>query len=266
MNGVPLVDIVRHHRTAIRDTRAYQKDTAELYQLENQLATGYVQGKTAEIERQIKILKDHIARNPVKPLMDGGLMPTIVEDVAAEEDIYSFKSRFTRKVEGFTNKLNPTVVDIGRTLYMTHDTKLYRGLSYVTQLSDFVARYTLYQHLVSKKNPLSSADAIQEASDSFVNYDIPMHQTVQYLDDMGIMMFTKYFLRIQRVLLKLAREHPTRVIGMMLLDDYFNIAPLVTESSVLNHLFNNPFQAGALNYPAVIDETLLLNAGLSLLK
>jgi len=47
-----------------------------------------------------------------------------------------------------------------------------------------------------KDNPLSEADAIQQASDDFVNYDIPMHRGMQYLDDMGIFMFSKYYLRI----------------------------------------------------------------------
>jgi hypothetical protein len=266
MNGVPFKDIVKHHRIAIKGAMAYQKDSDELASLKAQLDTGYTQGNAAEIKRQIIRLEDSLARNPVKGLIDAGLMPTIVEDVSTEEDIYSYKSKFTRTLDKYTSKLNSKVLDAGKTVYMTHDTKLYKSLSHVTQLSDFVARYTLYQHLTTKQDPLTAEEAVQESADSFVNYDIPMHRITQYMDDMGIMMFTKYFLRIQRVLLKLAREHPARVLGMVSLNSYFDLMPLVTESSALAHLGNNPLSTGAFGFPGALDELATVNAGLELFK
>ncbi len=39
-----------------------------------------------------------------------------------------------------------------------------------------MARYTLYQHLINKKTePMSHEDAVFEASESFVNYDMVSH-------------------------------------------------------------------------------------------
>lgn len=266
MNGVPFVEIVKTHRIAMKGALDYQRDQEDLFRLKEKLATKQTNGQEAEIEHQIKRLEDSIARNPVRELIEAGLMPSIVEDVAAEEDIYSYKTELVRKAEGLTKGWNPKVVAAGRVVYMAHDTKLYQWLNHTTQLSDFVARYTLYQHLTTKKNALSKADAIQQASDSFINYDIPAHRTMQYLDDMGILMFTKYFLRIQKVLLKLVREHPTRVFGMMIFDHYVNLLPLVTESSALAHLGNNPFHAGAFQFPTVLDDLATVHAGLQLFK
>jgi hypothetical protein len=267
MEGVSLKDILQHHLVALRGATAYQRDTARLAELETLMSVGYTQGMSQSMQDEIVRLKDAIDRNPVKELIDAGLMPTIVEDVASEEDIYSYKSALARKTEKFTNRLNPSVVAAGRFVYMTRDTKLYQGLSRITQLSDFVARYTLYQHLLNRSNePLSKADAVQEASDAFVNYDIPMHRGMQYTDDMGITMFTKYFLRIQRVLLKLARENPARVLGTLALNNYMDLGSIVLDSSFTHKIGNNPLNMGAFIYPGALDELATVKAAMALVK
>lgn len=228
---------------------------------------GYSANDEQKIRDEIVRLKDSLARNPVRELIDAGLMPTIVEDVAAEEDIYSYKSALARKTERFTEKLNPNILAAGRFVYMSHDTKMYQSLSRITQLSDFVARYTLYQHLTTRSNnPLSQADAIQEASDAFVNYDIPMHRGIQFTDDMGFTPFTKYFLRIQRVLLKLARENPARVLMALGLNSYMDLGPIVLDSSITQRLGNNPLRSGAFQFPGALDELATVNAAMALIK
>lgn len=265
--GVPVMEGLRHHLVALKGATSYQQDSNRLAQLETLLEVGYSQNNDKEIRDEIVRLKDSLARNPVRELIEAGLMPTIVEDIAAEENIYSYKSALARKTERFTNRLNPAVKAAGRFVYMTHDTKMYQSLHRITQLSDFVARYTLYQHLISRNNnPLSKADAIQEASEAFVNYDVPMHRGIQFTDDMGITPFTKYFLRIQRVLLKLARENPARVLGAIALNSYMDLGPIVLDSSFTHHIGNNPLNLGALQFPGALDELATVNAGMALIK
>lgn len=265
--GVPVMEGLRHHLVALKGATSYQQDSNRLAQLETLLEVGYSQNNDKEIRDEIVRLKDSLRRNPVRELIEAGLMPTIVEDIAAEENIYSYKSALARKTERFTNRLNPAVKAAGRFVYMTHDTKMYQSLHRITQLSDFVARYTLYQHLISRNNnPLSKADAIQEASEAFVNYDVPMHRGIQFTDDMGITPFTKYFLRIQRVLLKLARENPARVLGAIALNSYMDLGPIVLDSSFTHHIGNNPLNLGALQFPGALDELATVNAGMALIK
>jgi len=267
LSGVPIVDIVRSHLTAMKGVTAYQSDSDELFELETRLTMKDGKGNEAEMRREIIRLKDAIARNPVKELIDAGLMPTIVEDLAADEDIYSYKTGLARATQRFTDRINPKVKDIGKNLYMTHDTKVYQFLSKTTQMSDFVARYTLYQHLINRKNdPLNKDKAVQEASDAFVNYDIPMHRMLQYTDDMGFTPFTKYFLRIQRILLKTMRENPARVLSAILLNHFMELGPIVLDGSFTSHLGNNPFRWGALGYPGVLDDPATMKAALSVFR
>jgi hypothetical protein len=267
MQGVPMREMVHHHLVALRGATAYQADSDELRRLRTLLDSGFTQGKVAEIRREIVRLEDALARNLVGKLIEAGLMPTIVEDVAAEENIYSYKSQLARKVEGVTDKLPGFVSEAGRTVYMAHDTKLYQALSRATQLSDFVARYALYQHLVSRQdNPLDPKVAIQEASDSFVNYDVPAHRKIQWANDMGLLMFTKYFLRIQKVLHKVSQDSPLRYYSVLALNNFLALGPIVLESLWLAKLGNNPLRPGALAYPGTLDDLATISTAMKLLK
>lgn len=268
IHGVSPLEMIRHHRVAFKAARAYQADKSKLFQLRQKIDLGLL---SPEQERkalaEITKLEDAIARNPVMPLIDAGLMPTIVEDVGADDDIYSYKSQLARKLSKYEDKVHPMVSHAARGVYMAHDTTAYKFLSEVTQLSDFVARYTLYQHLTTKKNnPLSHEAAVREASESFINYDVPMHKSMQYFDDMGIIPFMKYTLRIQRVLVRLTREHPARVLSAILLNNMFDALPLVTDSGMLGRIGNNPLQWGAFKYPTVLDDLATVNSALTLMK
>lgn len=263
--GVPFKDMLHYHQVAIQGALAYQNDSKRLAELETLVRTGMKSDD--ETRREIVQLKDKIDRNPVKPLIEEGLMTSIVEDVAAQDDPFSYKTEFARKMENYTSRINPKVMDAAKFIYMGKDSWMYQNLSRVTQLSDFVARYTLYQHAINRaENPMSHKAAIQEASDAFVNYDIPMYKGLQYSDDMGITMFTKYFLRIQKVLLKTMRENPARVMTMILLNKYMSLGPIVLESSFVHHIGNNPFHLGALDYVGSLGDLATAHTALALVK
>jgi len=268
MSGVSLTDMLRNHLVALKGVTAYQKDITELERLKVLRDTGYTQGKGAQIDREILLLKDSIVRNPVGKLIAGGLMPTIVEDVDPEDDLYSYKSAATRKFQAFTGELNPAIVNVAKYVYIAHDTPLYQGLRHVTQLSDFVARYTLYQHLVNKaEGKLNHEEAIQEASDAFVNYDIPMHRAIQYSDDMGLTLFTKYFLRIQKVLAKTVKDNPARVLTGIILARYLSLGPTVLEeSSMWTKIGNNPLHNGAFKFFQTVDELTTISSVASIFQ
>jgi hypothetical protein len=253
--GVPLTDMARYHRIAVKGVSNYRADSAELIELETKLAAGIITTSRREMEAEITRLQAALDHNPVKELIDAGLMPSIVEDISPDDDMYSYKSRLANYVGEHTTKVNKGVLTAARTVYMAKDTKMYKALRHATQLSDFVARYALYAHVTTRKdNPLSKEDAVQLASDSFVNYDLPSHRKLQYMNDMGFVQFTKYYLRIQKVIANLYAENPGRALALLATDAFFSQAPMLTDSGFTHRLGNNPFTLGALNYPGVLDE------------
>jgi hypothetical protein len=259
--GVPLKDILRHHRVAMKGALAYRKESEQLERINLQLNTGYLPTATqADLQRQKIILEDSLARNPVRELIDAGMMPTIVEDVAADDDKYSFKGRFTRKVNEFVDQLNPHVVNTAKTLIIAHDTPLYKAMSYGTQLSDFVARYTLYMHMVEdKKNTKTKDEMLQLVSDAFINYDVPSHRLLQYANDTGLIFFSKYYLRIQKVIAHLYKENPGRALMLLTTSHFFDAVPTLMDSAAI-HRVGNPFSTGAVKYVTTLDEMATINS------
>ena len=134
-----------------------------------------VPASLTDIDNEIAMLEDAINRNPIKNLIDAGLNPAIVEDLEGNVDPYSFRSMTVNKLEDMTKEWNPTVKKVGKAIYMAHDTPHYKLLSELNRWSDFVARYTLYQHLTKKEeDPSTHEDAVMAANDVFVNYDMAM--------------------------------------------------------------------------------------------
>ncbi|QWY17815.1 hypothetical protein [Pseudomonas phage vB_Pae-PA152] len=254
-SGVGIADAVRAHATGIKGALQYRADNKRLIQLVQAKEIGYVPEGVASIDDEIVVLRDRIARNPIKPLIDAGLMPTIVEDVEADDSQYSYKSLLQQKTERVTSKLPKLVRDAAKFVYVAHDTSMYKFLSQTTQLSDLVARYTLYEHLINRsRDPLSKADALKQAEESFVNYDIPSHRMVQYLNDTGLLMFTKYYLRIQKVIARLVKEKPARGLALVVANHFVSGLQSVMDSSWINRIGHNPFQSGPFTFPSSLSE------------
>jgi hypothetical protein len=254
VEGVSIKDIISSHAVAIKGAMDYRKDAKRVQQLRQALEIGYV-SNSAAMQNELVQAQDRMARNPIKPLIDAGLMPTIVEDVEADDSQYSYKSRLQKSVEKYTVRVPKSLRELGKQVYMTHDTSVYKFLSQTTQLSDLVARYALHQHLINRKrDPLSNADALAQAEEAFVNYDLPSHRSIQFMNDMGLVMFTKYYMRIQKVIARLVKQKPARVLGMVAASHFIEGLESIVDSTWINRIGNNPFQWGALNYPGTLDE------------
>jgi Schitoviridae virion RNA polymerase len=263
--GVSPQDIAKNHVVALTGILNYQRDRKELAHLQNILDIDYVQGDVKEIRQRIIELEDALERNPVKELIDAGLYQTLVEDIDTEDESHSYKSRLARKTDEATQWLPQGAKTAVKTLFMTHDTALYKFMNQATHLSDFVARYTLHEHMISRRdNPMSRADSLQLAVDAFVNYDLPTHRNIQYLNDMGILWFTKYYLRIQRVLYRLYKDNPAKALSIMALGNFFPNLGNITESSFWERLDQNPIGSGAFQLPEAVDEIATVKAALSL--
>ena len=74
------------------------------------------------------------------------------------------------------------------------------------------------------------------------------------MNDMGFVRFTKYYLRIKKVIAHLYAENPGRAMAMLATNAFFANAPMLTDSGFTHHLGNNPIELGAFDYPGVLDE------------
>lgn len=218
--GIAPTAIIRDSAIAFRAGKAYREDMQELMQIEAQLRAGA--GNRTELEYRYAQLQDSLARNPLRDFIESGTMPTIVDDVEINEDDYSYKSEAGKKLKKYTDVVPEGVKTVGKTALMSPGTIGHNFMSAATQYSDFMARYVVYNH-ARKKEGMSHDDAVQEAMQMFIQYDLPSSPQVQWLNDSGLMMFTKFLFRFQHVMMKVFRKNPAFVMlqsfGLNLLTD-----------------------------------------------
>jgi hypothetical protein len=242
--GVSFSDIVKYHTIAWKGANKYQKDKNKLDSLKLELENKNNLSVTerAKMNREIALLENSIATNPVYSLVREGIYQTIVEDVDMDEDTFSYQSKLESVTDPITDKIPEVIRDMSKILFVTHDTQLYKAMRNATQISDFVARFTLHQHNINKQK-MSEEDSINNIVETFVNYDLPTHKSIQYLNDMGLVMFSKFFIRIQKVILRQLTQRTGNVISLFLIQQILgiNISDIFDGAVVMPNTIENKF-------------------------
>lgn len=251
-HGISPTDIVRDSLTAVRAGTQYRKDMANLIAIRQKQRAGV--GNFNQLEQEALKLEDSINRNPLKGFIEEGMMPTIVEDVDPEMDHYSYKTKMQEKIEGYTSQVPKSVRTAAKWAFVSPDTPIYQFLNNATQFSDFSAKYSMYKYYTEKaKDKLEHKAALQIASDNFINYDVPTAKGLQYLNDMGVVMFTKYNMRIQKALFQLLKKRPATAMAQALFINSFTNLESGIDPLIWFNL-GNPLREGAFGLPSVLDE------------
>ena len=180
------------------------------------------------IDTEQAFLKNEMRKLSIYPLIEAGEMPTIAEGLSETEE-FSLVGDFTNWVEGQVGKLPPVVGTVLNNLAVSKETSLYKGLDRMVQYGDFVAKATMYEWLTtqdaqSKKdaftlyaNDTSKKLTMQEAlhqvalkdiNDEFVNYARLPGRWRTYGEDMGLLWFYNYKLRIMKMAFRRMRKNP----------------------------------------------------------
>lgn len=258
VHGVNPLKALRDMRHAFKYGLEFRQDRARKVQIEYLLKAG--SGDSTKLNQELLQVEERLLNNPLKDFIDEGMLSSIVEDVDLTEDVFSFKSALSEKVDNVTNKVPKPMRNVANNLLFNKGSKTHQFMADLTQYSDFAAKYVMYRHkLGNKTDSKSIKDALNYASDAFINYDIPTNKTVQYLNDTGMMMFTKFFFRFQKVLLHVLKHHPlSAALQSYWVSQIINI-PTIFEPFFLNR-FGNPFEVGAFSIFDTWDEILTLKA------
>ena len=152
------------------------------------------------------------------------MFQNVIEDVTRDD----FKSN-SRIVNWFGEKSEnmPEWVKVGgRWLFVTEKSALFQLIHKATAYSDFIARYAQHEFLKDKKAKMfknkngremnraemeaMETQLLTETRDAYINYSRPDNKVLQYINDIGLAMFTKYAIRVQKVITSGILKHPTR--------------------------------------------------------
>ena len=201
---------------AIAAMRQYQKDVREADLLELEIGGAKVLNKnTRAMVSKLARLKVRIRHNPVAAMIEAGLFTSITEDLGLDDDNIRGKllTKTKERLEG-RSKAGDIAIKSVQELYMLPGSKGYQAGVAATQYGDFVARYVLFKHQTEVKH-IDRTTALNHALFSFIYYDMPQNKSLQYLNDSGLIMFTKFFLRIQSVVARLYTQNPVSAFGVL---------------------------------------------------
>lgn len=228
--GVGFEEIFKGHAESWVAMRKYKRDAQAAAIIQTRLNNSRLTSEEREeLESDLVRLEDRMANSPVVNLIDAGLLSTIVEDVDTEANQYQLTKRMQRRLadkswyeaaEEKFERLPKSLKAVAKEVLLTKDSGLYSFLNEAAQFSDFGARYVLFKKLV-EKDGMSKRQAAGEVMDIFIDYDLPTHQGLQYLNNIGLLMFSKYLIRVQKIIFKMFSEHFGNAMASILLQNLF---------------------------------------------
>ena len=252
IRGVPPTWMLQKQAEGASLLYRFQKDNSQLDRLRiaQKVAKQTDPVLAAELQEQITLLKAEIAINPIAPLIDAGLFQTIVDDIETQETNQNLMEQYLDQVKDWTSTVTGIRRDsrIGRGIktatdiaFITQDTTAYKLLSKTTQYSDFVSRYAMYTYKVGvkKEDPAKVLDTVIK---TYINYETPTNKWLQYMNDTGFAIFSKYPLRILQVVKSTLQENPANFLSFLALEQFFHTNWSDPSDSVtsLPHILGTP--------------------------
>lgn len=215
----------------------------------------------------INRLNKEMEGNSVKELFDLGMYQAVIEDVSMYK--MGETNVVVDKLDSITNRFPAVIKTPLNWLYLSKDTAWYKANQSILQMSDLVARDVMNrkQKILEQKQVdgtmalpyeyrkalgrLDKSDRVRvlsgeerklflEAAEKtrhasllkyFINYNLPNGRGEEYLNRIGVLMFTKYVKRIQRVISETGVKHPINTIATLMAAGFATDLEMIQDSS-----------------------------------
>jgi len=210
---------------------------------------------TKDEQLKLKNLKQSIQSNPLYPLVQNGLIGSIVEDATDidEFDTNIIKSWANNKLQKHLPKKIKSIVD---TLYLNQTDSLYHKMLKTVQYSDAIAKATLYEYFKTKG--YSDKEALLKADSTFINYNINENKNLKYLSNIGLFMFSKFYLQTPKVIGSIISKNLKGVLKLVGINDIYNVPEIYEtynrsiEDALTARVLNPSEALQSLIYPALV--------------
>ena len=239
IRGVPIQDIVRLTPRITKELEQFNKIRQKQVLIE--MAINAEKGKEHPSDFRIKTLQNRLREQKEavdlltysRDLLKAGEYNTIADLGDVNDDILLSTGRWGEYLENKVNLLPNALKEVGRQLIITKDTAIYRMLEKGTRYGDFVAKAILYRYLQENKR-MSKEKALSKVRYEYVNYDMLPGRTREYLENMGLLWFYNYKLRITRTALSMLKENPLAALLYMV--SPISIGTPITDNVIVNIL------------------------------
>jgi hypothetical protein len=234
---------------------SFLKGRLERLKLEAELRAAKSQrdtGKANALQAQIQSILDANRRLSIWPLISRGEFSSISDAGVSHEEILLTEGRLSAYMEKLTGKLPAGAQTIAKYGMVGRDTALFKGLQRAVEYGDFLAKATLYDHLVKVKK-VEPAKALGRITEEFIHYDYLPGRTRTGLDNFGITWFWNYKLRAMKIAIATLRNNPLNVLlaGLVPMPDMFGSIDTPVGSNMAMVLAN-----GDIGWSMGIDQAL----------
>lgn len=224
--------VLRMTLKSVQNLREYLNLHKELVELELAQASGNVLKKDLG---KITIIKERMKSNPIYELDQAGLLQGISEDVRQSD--YEGSHKITKKVDEYLEN-TPSYFKSGvHWAFLTEKTEYFKFMDLVVKYHDVTARAT-HNELLKEKG-ISYDKRMNILMDDFTNINKPASSFEEYLNQMGLVLFTKYMKRIQRALKNFVSEKPMNAFLTVLGQEVFYDFEDVTDQFLLTRSYKN---------------------------
>lgn len=247
--GTNPVELARLYVEEGRNIREYMTKHKKLAMLEASERAGNVLGNDLS---KINRLKSDLEANPIHELFEQGIYESIMEDLnEADRKANSTIGKFIKKK---TENVPEGLKTAWHWLNLDEETLWYQNMEMMLRMGDLLGQAVenrkrklinenklgkikaqlkkdginsdkIGRLIVKERTALDKA-RLEGISEDFIFYGAPSSIFEEYANRIGLVMFTKYLKRIQRITKKTVLNHPLRSLGVILADDYlFNDTP-----------------------------------------
>lgn len=239
LRGVPINDIVKLTPRIVKELEQFNKIRQKQVLIE--MAINAEKGKEQPSTLRLKALENRLREQKEavdlltysRDLLKAGEYNTIADLGDVNDDILLSTGKWGDFLENKVKSMPNAVKEVGRQLIITKDTAIYRALEKGTRYGDFIAKTILYHHLQDIKK-ISKEKALSKVRYEYVNYDMLPGRTREYLENMGLLWFYNYKLRISRTALSMLKENP--LASLLYMVSPISIGTPITDNVVVNIL------------------------------
>jgi exodeoxyribonuclease-5 len=235
--GIPVEYIKAKTPEAIRSMRQYQRDVQRIDELQRLIGVRQLEKKnTSKLKLERDRLIEELSRNPVRDLVQSGLFTSIVEEQTEDEDTYR-EWVVSSLLEKTTGAIPKGAVKVAKEAHMLPGTTAFNMAIAATQYGDFIGRYVMFKYQTEVQK-MDRKESINQALAHFIYYDMPQNRWLQFANDNGFFMFSKFFLRIQPVVAQLFASNPVKATAVIAMQQALMPGP-TDENIGTFALFNN---------------------------
>ena len=213
--GIPFHKMPKLIMEKYVEMKRYMKIQKELMETRAQLGVHIDNpDKLNILNGRIKALNAQIKELTIAPLIEAGEFSTVTDAGTRPEEIEFMSGKLGEWIEQKVNALPEGVKELGEQVFMTKNTALYRILEEATQFQDFIAKAIVYDHVKAEKikageyGSIAQKQALAEVREEFVDYDKLAGRDRQYLENIGMLWFYNYKLRIMKSAVRNIRRNP----------------------------------------------------------